>query len=52
VTTPLDRFFDDEAGGDEENDDIPGLVTPSDSEDELCMAVSKVDISSDSDDDV
>ena len=41
MTTPLDRSFDNEAGGAEEDDDTLSLVTPSASEDELCMTVSK-----------
>jgi hypothetical protein len=44
VTAPLDRSFDEDIGGDD--DDVPGPVSSVESDDELCAAVYKVQSSS------
>jgi hypothetical protein len=44
VTAPLDRAFDEDAGGDDE--DLPGVVSGPESDDGLCTAIYKVDPSS------
>ena len=47
IATPLDRSFDEDAGGDEDN--IPDLLDSSESDDDLCAGVTKVELSYESD---
>jgi hypothetical protein len=48
IATPLDRSFDEDAGGDE--DHTPELLDLSESDDDLCASVTKVDLMFESDD--